>query len=91
MHATFGTCAAHGNEPAHPPASQPPEWQGWMNHTLDQAPTEVSLTKFAWQKEHQPNQTGSPGAYVPEGDPRTAKPRAATTGDYQAWNPNEAG
>jgi NADH:ubiquinone oxidoreductase subunit len=69
----------------------PPEWQGWMNHTLEQAPTEASLSKFAWQKEHQPNQTGTPGAYIPDGDPRTAQPRAATTGDYQAWNPNEAG
>ena len=66
----------------------PPEWQGWLNHTLVKAPTEAELKKYDWQKEHAPNKTGTPEAYVPGGDLRSREERAASTGDYEAWSPN---
>ena len=66
----------------------PPEWQGWLNHTLTLAPTEQELPKYDWQKEHAHNKTGTPEAYVPGGDLRSKEERATTTGDYEAWSPN---
>ena len=38
----------------------PPEWHGWMHHTVDVAPTEESYTPREWQKPHVPNMTGTP-------------------------------
>ena len=66
----------------------PPEWQGWLNHTFVKPPSEEELAKFDWQKEHQPNKTGTPEAYVPGGDMRSKSERAETAGDYEAWTPN---
>ena len=66
----------------------PPEWQGWMNHTLTTPPSGSELKKYDWQKDHQRNLTGTPEAYVPQGDMRSKEERASTTGDYEAWSPN---
>ena len=66
----------------------PPEWQGWMNHTLVSPPSESELRKHGWQKDHQRNLTGPPEAYVPQGDMRSQEERASSTGDYEAWSPN---
>ena len=38
----------------------PPEWHGWMHHTVDVAPTEESYTPREWEKPHVPNMTGTP-------------------------------
>ena len=45
------------------------------------------LKKYDWQKDHQRNLTGTPEAYVPQGDMRSKEERASTTGDYEAWSP----
>jgi NADH:ubiquinone oxidoreductase subunit len=65
----------------------PPDWHGWMHHTVDVAPTEESYTAREWEKPHVPNMTGTPLAYRPTGSTLAAGRRPAATGDYQPWTP----
>jgi NADH:ubiquinone oxidoreductase subunit len=65
----------------------PPEWHGWMHHTVDVAPTEESYTAREWEKPHIPNMTGTPAAYRPSGSTLASGRRPAATGDYQPWTP----
>ena len=65
----------------------PPEWHGWMHHTVDVAPTEESYTPREWQKPHVPNMTGTPLAYRPSGSTLASGRRPKATGDYQPWTP----
>jgi NADH:ubiquinone oxidoreductase subunit len=65
----------------------PPSWHGWLHHTVDVAPTEESYTPREWQKPHQPNMTGTPGAYRPSGSTLASGRRPKATGDYQPWTP----
>jgi NADH:ubiquinone oxidoreductase subunit len=63
----------------------PPEWHSWLHHTT---PEPLSETKrYAWQKEHQPNLTGTARAYRPMGHDYAGGQRRVTTGDYEAWTP----
>ena len=41
----------------------------------------------AWEAPHQPNLTGTDGAYRPEGSLQKSGHRPPATGDYQAWKP----
>lgn len=65
----------------------PPDWHGWLHHTVDQPPTVAPPKVKAWEKEHVPNMTGSPLAYRPPGSLLGAGHRAPATGDYEAWRP----
>src|SRR6476620_12358302 len=65
----------------------PPDWHGWLHHTVDGAPTEESYTPREWEKPHIPNLTGTPAAYRPAGSTLARGRRPAATGDYQAWTP----
>jgi NADH:ubiquinone oxidoreductase subunit len=65
----------------------PPEWHGWLHHTVDVAPTEESYTPHEWEKPHVPNMTGTPHAYRPSGSTLASGRRPAATGDYQPWTP----
>jgi NADH:ubiquinone oxidoreductase subunit len=65
----------------------PPDWHGWMHHTVDVAPTEESYTAREWQKPHVPNMTGTPLAYRPSGSTLASGRRPKATGDYQPWMP----
>jgi NADH:ubiquinone oxidoreductase subunit len=70
-------------------ASQiPPEWHGWMHHTSDVPPTDQKVVTRAWQKPHQPNLTGTAGAYRPPGSILAQGKRAKASGDYDAWQPD---
>jgi NADH:ubiquinone oxidoreductase subunit len=64
----------------------PPEWHAWLHHTLD-VPPDGSARKYPWQKEHQPNLTGTPAAYHPPGSVLHGGARAPTTADYEPWRP----
>src|SRR3546814_17367741 len=44
----------------------PPEWHGWLHHLTD-TPPEATAPRYAWQKEHMPNLTGTRYAYRPPG------------------------
>lgn len=65
----------------------PPEWHGWLHHTVDELPSEVDYKARSWQKPHQPNGTGTENAYRPAGSILTPARRPAATGDYDAWKP----
>ncbi len=65
----------------------PPEWHGWIHKTVDTVPTDEEYTVREWQKPHQPNLTGTPYAYRPDGSLSTQGGRPRVTGDYDAWSP----
>ena len=62
-----------------------PDWHGWLHFTYDQPPTEAPLVRKAWERPHQENLTGTPGAYVPPGSIR--RPEPVQRRDYEAWRP----
>jgi NADH:ubiquinone oxidoreductase subunit len=66
----------------------PPDWHGWLHHTYEKPPTEAPLPRKAWEKDHQPNLTGTPAAYHPKGSLYEDGDRTKTAGDYEAWKPN---
>jgi NADH:ubiquinone oxidoreductase subunit len=65
----------------------PPGWHGWMHHRTDLAPSQEDYRPHEWQKQHQPNLTGSAAAYRPKGSIANAGERPRATGDYDAWTP----
>ncbi|MDA8231688.1 MAG: NADH:ubiquinone oxidoreductase subunit NDUFA12 [Magnetospirillum sp.] len=63
----------------------PTEWHAWLHYT-----TEAPLTDEArapWRKPHEPNRTGTAGAYLPPGHDLRGGRRQRATGDYEAWRP----
>lgn len=65
----------------------PPEWHGWLHHTVDDVPQAAGEPKYSWQKPHLPNLTGTPDAYRPAGSLFRGGHRAAAAGDYEPWKP----
>lgn len=65
----------------------PPEWHAWLHHTSDEIPPEGGPERRPWQKEHLPNLTGTPEAYLPPGHTLKGGHRAKATGDYEPWTP----
>ena len=63
----------------------PPEWHAWLHHTTD-APIPQAARR-PWQLPHQPNLTGTPGAYRPQGHDYRGGHRPHATGDYESWTP----
>jgi NADH:ubiquinone oxidoreductase subunit len=66
----------------------PAEWHGWLHHTFDLPPTEEPLQRRSWELEHEPNLTGTPQAWHPEGSLWNDGKRPSATGDYEAWRPD---
>ena len=63
----------------------PPEWHGWLHHVT---PTPLDENRrYPWQRDHQPNATGTALAYRPAGHDYAGGQRAPTAGDYDAWTP----
>jgi NADH:ubiquinone oxidoreductase subunit len=65
----------------------PPGWQMWLKGTIDGLPDEALPPMRKWQKEPQPNLTGTMAAFRPDGALGSGKIRPASTGDYQPWTP----
>lgn len=73
------------------PSRVPPEWHGWLHHTLPSPLSERGLYHKSWQLPPQENLTGTTAAWHPPGSQanvQTGGHRAAATGDYQAWSPD---
>ena len=72
-------------------SSIPPGWHGWMHHRVDVAPVQETYVPRAWEKDHEPNHTGSALAYHPRGSLllRGASTSAVTRPDYEAWSPEK--
>ena len=72
----------------YPEASRiPPGWHGWMHYRTDVPPTEQEYKPLPWQLPHEPNYTGTPLAYRPDGSLLNKGERPKVTGDYEAWSP----
>ncbi len=65
----------------------PPEWHGWLHHTVDELPTDEAYRAKPWQKPHQMNLTGTAGAYRPAGSILGSGARAKSSTDYKPWKP----
>jgi NADH:ubiquinone oxidoreductase subunit len=71
-----------------PEASKvPPEWHGWLHHTVKEPLKEGSPFHKPWQKPQIPNATGSLAAYRPPGHTLEGGQRVRATGDYEPWTP----
>ena len=69
-------------------SSVPPMWQAWLHHTIDEVPCDETTKVQPWQKEHQPNLTGTAEAYRPAGSVLRGGHRPKATGDYEPWRPD---
>jgi len=67
------------------PSAIGPEWHAWLHHLTD-SPLPNSSPK-PWQKPHQPNLTGTPASYRPDGHDYSGGKRAKASADYEAWTP----
>lgn len=69
-------------------ASQvPPEWHGWLHHTVDELPGDEAYQAKPWQLAHQMNHTGTARAYRPAGSILGKGVRAKASADYKPWKP----
>jgi NADH:ubiquinone oxidoreductase subunit len=66
----------------------PAEWYGWMHRQIDGHPDEVLPPVRKFQKQREPNLTGTAEAYRPSGALERGGQRAAASGDYEAWTPD---
>ena len=63
----------------------PPGWHGWMHYRSDEPP--APYTRREWEKEHEPNLTGTAQAYRPPGSVLNPHPRTPGGPDYEPWRP----
>lgn len=68
----------------------PPEWHSWLHHTIDDVPDKAMPVRRQWELPATPNLTGTPDAYRPAGALELGGKRAAASGDYEAWSPDQA-
>jgi NADH:ubiquinone oxidoreductase subunit len=68
----------------------PPEWFSWLHHQIAGLPDEALPPPPKFLKQPTPNLTGTPLAYRPPGAIERGAQRAAASGDYEAWTPDEA-
>jgi NADH:ubiquinone oxidoreductase subunit len=66
------------------PSKVPPVWHAWLHYLTDEFPS--ASKKYKWQKEHQPNLTGTKNAHKPNGHPLNEN-RKDLTKYYDAWQP----
>lgn len=66
----------------------PPEWFGWLRHTIEATPIDSPLPGQAWGREHMPNMSGTPLAWRPPGSIARGGERPRAIGDYEAWKPD---
>ena len=57
----------------------PVEWYSWIHFTPNKIEKIHDLTKYEWQKSHQPNLTGSKDAYFPNKNKNVMKKK------YKRW------
>jgi NADH:ubiquinone oxidoreductase subunit len=65
----------------------PPSHHAWLHYTIPDFPKPDSRRKYAWEREHVPNRTGTSQAYLPPGHTQASGRRDKATGDYEAWTP----
>jgi NADH:ubiquinone oxidoreductase subunit len=68
----------------------PPGWNAWLRGTIDDVPDRSLPARRSFELPSEANQTGSDRAWRPSGSLRSIGQRAAATGDYTAWTPDQA-
>jgi NADH:ubiquinone oxidoreductase subunit len=68
----------------------PPDWFSWLHHQIDGLPDEALPPAPKFLLEPSGNRTGTPEAYKPAGALERGGQRAAASGDYEAWTPDQA-
>lgn len=68
----------------------PPGWNAWLRGTIDDVPDKALPPRRAFEQPPEANLTGSDQAWRPAGSIRAGGKRAAATGDYSAWTPDQA-
>lgn len=68
----------------------PPDWHGWLHHTVDEVPPEGGLPRQRFEKDHLPNMTGTPLAYHPKGSLYRVGEGKGIAEDYEAWSPESS-
>ena len=65
----------------------PPHWHAWLHKTIDIPPINYSH-KYSWQKNSEPNLTGTPKAYFPNSQNLAKlKNRKKNDIEYEKWQP----
>ena len=65
----------------------PPHWHAWLHKTIDVPPINYSH-KYNWQKEQQPNMTGTSKAYFPASHPLSQSYNIKKVKTYyEKWKP----
>ena len=68
----------------------PPEWFSWLHHQIDGLPEDSLPPAPKFLREPTGNRTGTADAYRPAGALARGGQRAAASGDYEAWTPDQA-
>ena len=68
----------------------PPGWNAWLRGTIDELPDNALPERRKFEQAAQPNLTGTMAAYRPGGSLASHGVRPASTGDYEAWKPDQA-
>lgn len=68
----------------------PPGWNSWLRGTIDEIPEKGLPPRRPFEQPPSANLTGSDDAWRPAGSISRGGKRAAATGDYSAWTPDEA-
>jgi NADH:ubiquinone oxidoreductase subunit len=69
------------------PTKVPPDWHGWLHHAFAEPPTREPLKRKAWEKDFEPNMTGTVWAWRSQGTIAAGGERPKAAGDYEAWSP----
>ena len=64
----------------------PPQWHSWLHKSIDKAPINYSH-KYEWQKDHEPNRTGTEKAFSPNSELSENSNYDNINEDYEKWNP----
>lgn len=67
----------------------PAEWHGWLHGAFTDVPESLLPPSKIWEVDYTPNPTGTAQAYRPQGALERGGKRAAATGDYEAWVPDD--
>ena len=68
----------------------PPGWNAWLRGTIDDIPDKSLPERRKFEKGPLPNLTGTGVAYRPGGSLSGKAVRPLSTGDYEAWKPDQA-
>jgi NADH:ubiquinone oxidoreductase subunit len=69
------------------PSRVPVDWHGWLHHTFEVPPTIEPFLLQSWEKQHQPNLTGTIFAYRPKGSLASLTSSDKKAIGYEAWEP----